>query len=119
MTTFEKLYPNTERVYLLVSAVSHQAFGEALDQIVNALRKVRKVKFNEPNNFAFETQELFKDQIKDITMNVQLGATAVASIGLLVGVIGVMNIMLAIVTERIQEIGLRRAVGARKIDILL
>lgn len=118
MTTFEKLYPNTERVYLLVSAVSLQTFGDALDQVVNALRKVRKVKFDEPNNFAFETQELFKDQVKEITMNVQLGATAVASIGLLVGVIGVMNIMLVSVTQRTREIGIRKAVGAKKRNIL-
>ncbi len=118
MTTFEKLYPNVERVYLLASVVSKKHMGEAVDQVVNALRKVRKVRFDEENNFAIDTQEMFKKQVREITMNVQLGATAVASIGLLVGVIGVMNIMLVSVTQRTREIGIRKAIGAKRSNIL-
>jgi putative ABC transport system permease protein len=118
MTTFDRLYPNRERVYLLVSAVSRDAFGEALDQVVNALRRVRKVRPEEDNNFGIHTQDRFKSEVKDITRNVALGATAVASVGLLVGVIGVMNIMLVAVTQRTREIGVRKAVGARRFNIL-
>ncbi|MDF1545505.1 MAG: ABC transporter permease [bacterium] len=118
MTTFDRIYPGTERVYLIVSAVSKDSFGEALDQVINALRRVRSVKPEEENNFGIETQEKFKGEISDITTKVQLGATAVAMIGLMVGVIGVMNIMLVAVTQRTREIGVRKAVGARRSNIL-
>lgn len=118
MSTFDKLYPRTERVYLLVSAVSREKFDEAHDQVVNALRRVRKLSPEEENNFGITTQEMFKGQINDITMNVQLGATAVAMVGLLVGIIGVMNIMLVSVTQRTREIGVRKAVGAKRKNIL-
>jgi len=118
MTTFDRLYPNTERIYLLCSAVSREKFDEAFDQVVNALRRVRGVRPDEPNNFGIFTQEQFKDEIKDITVKVQLAATAVATVGLLVGVIGVMNIMLIAVTQRTREIGLRKAIGARRKNII-
>ncbi|UCG61648.1 MAG: ABC transporter permease [Candidatus Zixiibacteriota bacterium] len=118
MSTFDKLYPNTERVYLLCSAASRRVFAEALDQVTNALRRVRKVRPEDPNNFGFLTQERFKKEVLEITMKVQLAATAVAAVGLMVGVIGVMNIMLVAVTQRTREIGVRKAIGARKINIL-
>ncbi|MBU8933998.1 MAG: ABC transporter permease [candidate division Zixibacteria bacterium] len=118
MTTFERYYPNTERVYLVVSAVSREMFGEALDQVVNALRRVRHVRPDEPNNFGVRTQDSFKSQVREITGNIQLGATAIACVGLMVGVIGVMNIMLVAVTQRTREIGIRKAVGAKRGNIL-
>jgi len=105
-------------VYLLVSAVSRRDFDAARDQVVNALRRVRRVRPEEPNNFGILTQELFKDQVTDITGKVQLGATAVAMVGLLVGIIGVMNIMLVAVTQRTREIGIRKAIGARRRAVL-
>lgn len=118
MTTFERLYPREEEVYLLVSAVSRRDFEAAKDQVTNALRRVRKVRPEEDNNFGILTQELFKNEIANITTKVQLGATAVAMVGLLVGVIGVMNIMLVAVTQRTREIGIRKAIGARRRAVL-
>jgi len=118
MTTFERLYPNRERVYLLCSAVSRQQMGEAMDQVINALRRVRKVRPEEENNFYIITQDIFKEEVNSITDNVKLGAIAIACVGLLVGVIGVMNIMLVSVTQRTREIGVRKALGARRSNII-
>lgn len=118
MTTFDRLYPKETSVVLMCSAVSRMQFGESMDQVINALRRVRKVRPDEPNNFGILTQDRFKDEVAGITSKVQLGATAVACVGLLVGVIGVMNIMLVAVTQRTREIGIRKAVGARKHNIL-
>lgn len=118
MTTFDRLYPNTTEVTLMCSAVSRSQFGDAMDQVINALRRVRKVRPDEENNFGILTQDRFKDEVAGITSKVQLGATAVACVGLMVGVIGVMNIMLVAVTQRTREIGVRKAVGARKRNIL-
>jgi putative ABC transport system permease protein len=118
MSTFDRLYPNVERIMLLVSAVSREKFGDALDQVINALRRVRQVRPAEENNFGIHTQDRFKEEVAGITVKVQLAASAVASVGLLVGVIGVMNIMLVAVTQRTREIGVRKAVGARRRNIL-
>jgi putative ABC transport system permease protein len=118
ITTFERLYPDTKRIYLLCSAVSQDQFDAAYDQVVNALRRVRGLKSGEPNNFGIQTQERFRTMIREITVKVQLAATAVCSVGMLVGVIGVMNIMLIAVTQRTREIGLRKAIGARRKNII-
>lgn len=118
MNTFERLYPNEKEVELLVSAVSRRTFDEAYDQVINAVRRVRKLRPEDENNFGVETQDRFKDQVGDITTKVQLGATGVACVGLMVGVIGVMNIMLIAVTQRTREIGVRKAVGARRANIM-
>lgn len=118
MTTFDRLYPSIKRIRLVASAVSREKFDEAKDQVINALRRVRRVRSEEDNNFGIMTQDRFKGEIGEITGKVQLGATAVASVGLMVGVIGVMNIMLVAVTQRTREIGVRKAVGARRANIL-
>lgn len=118
MSSFERLYPREEEVELLASAVSRLTFDEAFDQVTNAVRRVRKLRPEDENNFGIETQDRFKDQVGDIVLKVQLGATGVAFVGLMVGVIGVMNIMLVAVTQRTREIGVRKAVGARRSNIL-
>jgi putative ABC transport system permease protein len=118
MSTFDRLYPDTRDVYLLASAVSRRSFDQAMDQVMNALRRVRHLRPDEENNFGILTQDRFKNQVGDITSKVQLGATAVACVGLLVGLIGVMNIMLVAVTQRTREIGIRKAIGAQRRAVL-
>lgn len=82
------------------------------------LRRRRGVKFNESSNFDLGTADKFISQLDNITAAVGLIAIAISSVGLLVGGIGVMNIMLVSVTERTQEIGVRKAIGARRRDIV-
>jgi len=93
-------------------------FREAMDQTEEILRRQRGVKFDQPNNFDLGTADKFINQFDSIMGMIGLFAIAVSSIGLMVGGIGVMNIMLVSVTERTQEIGVRKAVGARRRDIV-
>src|SRR5213079_604559 len=90
---------------------------EALTQAEEILRRRRHVNFGDPNNFDIKTADKFIEQFDSITAMVGLIAIAISSLGLLVGGIGVMNIMLVSVTERTQEIGIRKALGARRRDI--
>lgn len=96
----------------------HGQIEETIDQIVNVLRKRRKVGFGKPNDFAVFTQETMLDLYNQITGAAYLVMIVISSIGLLVGGIGVMNIMLVSVKERTREIGIRKAIGARSADIL-
>jgi len=89
-----------------------------VDQVEQILRRRRGVKYNEPNNFDLSTADKIVKQFDEITMYVGLFAIAISAVGLLVGGIGVMNIMLVSVTERTREIGVRKAIGARKTDIV-
>lgn len=92
--------------------------NEALTQSEDILRRRRNVKFGDPNNFDIKTADKFIEQFDSITAMVGLIAIAISSLGLLVGGIGVMNIMLVSVTERTKEIGVRKALGARRRDIV-
>ena len=82
------------------------------------LRLARRVPYNEPDTFSISTAEQMIEQFHSVTATVALVMVILSSIGLLVGGIGVMNIMLVSVTERTREIGIRKAVGARKPDII-
>jgi putative ABC transport system permease protein len=92
--------------------------NEGLAQAEEVLRLRRRVPFGEANNFDIKTADKFIEQFDSITAMVGLVAIAISSLGLLVGGIGVMNIMLVSVTERTQEIGVRKALGARRRDIV-
>ncbi|CAN5141446.1 ABC transporter permease [soil metagenome] len=91
---------------------------EAYDQVEEILRTRRAVKFSDANDFDLKTADAFIGQFDSIFGMVGLVAIAFSGIGLLVGGIGVMNIMLVSVTERTQEIGVRKAIGARRRDIV-
>ncbi len=83
------------------------------------LRVARHVQTEQPENFALSTAEQMVEQFRQITAMTFLVMIVLSSIGLLVGGIGVMNIMLVSVTERTREIGIRKAIGARRIDIIV
>ena len=112
-----KLKPNSEDVFILAVA-RPGLMDEAKDQITDMLRVRRGVTFNQPNNFGMATAESVLDQFRAITFGVAIAMVVISSVGLMVGGIGVMNIMLVSVTERTREIGVRKAIGARRRDIL-
>ncbi|HEY5403524.1 MAG TPA: FtsX-like permease family protein, partial [Pyrinomonadaceae bacterium] len=82
------------------------------------LRVRRQVPFSGDDNFGMETSESILDNFRSITAGLAIAMVAISSVGLMVGGIGVMNIMLVSVTERTREIGVRKAIGARRSDIM-
>jgi putative ABC transport system permease protein len=115
--TAQKVAPAKGYLLLVIRGRSGQV-TEALTQAEEILRRRRNVKFGDPNNFDIKTADKFIEQFDSITAMVGLIAIAISSLGLLVGGIGVMNIMLVSVTERTKEIGVRKALGARRKDIV-
>jgi putative ABC transport system permease protein len=114
--TFKKIYPNDKENLIVAMAFSGR-MSQAMDQITAVLRRMRKVKPDQDNNFGMSNAAAVIKQFNEITGTVALVMVVLSSIGLLVGGIGVMNIMLVSVTERTREIGVRKAVGARRQDI--
>jgi putative ABC transport system permease protein len=116
--TMQKMFPSARENMLVVIAYPRQS-SQAQDEIRAVLRLTRRVPYNAPDTFSTATAEQLVEQFHSITAMVALVMVILSSIGLLVGGIGVMNIMLVSVTERTREIGIRKAVGARKADIIL
>jgi putative ABC transport system permease protein len=103
----------------MIGAVAYPGrMPEAEDEIRGVLRRRRKVPYNKPDNFGVSSAKEIADQFRQITSSVALLISVVSSIGLLVGGVGVMNIMLMSVTQRTREIGVRKAIGARRRDVI-
>ena len=116
--TYCKLSPSEEMLVLFIQAKSGFR-DKAKDEVESLLRQRRRLKPSQDNDFDLTTSERIGEQLDSIMMALSIGAIAISSVGLLVGGIGVMNIMLVSVTERTRQIGVRKAIGARKRDIVL
>jgi putative ABC transport system permease protein len=115
--TYKKFYPEARDNFICVLAYAGR-MDQAIDEVTWLLRHRRHVKLSDPDNFGVSSAESIISQFRQIISTVALVTVVISSIGLLVGGIGVMNIMLVSVTERTREIGVRKAVGARRADII-
>lgn len=114
--TYKKHYPkDDENIVIAMAYPGMKSIAE--DQVRGLLHLRRRVAPNKPDNFGISSAEELGNQFADIMSKILQYVIAVVSVGLLVGGVGVMNIMLMSVTERTREIGVRKAIGARKRDI--
>jgi putative ABC transport system permease protein len=118
ITTFEKIYGDKRSLNITVQAKSVELMDTAIEQTTGILRAVRKVSPGKPNDFEIFTSQSLIDTFNDLSRGVKIASIGIALISLLVGGIGIMNIMLVSVTERTREIGIRKSVGAKQMDIL-
>jgi putative ABC transport system permease protein len=125
VTTYVNAYGLVDRngfprsVNITVRAKTPAQIGEAMDQTRQVLRHVRNLKPKDEDNFEFFNSQSLITQFNQVSLGVKLGAFVIGTIALVVAGIGIMNIMLVAVTERTREIGIRKALGARRKNILL
>ncbi len=118
LKTIQRRYPEADTVILYCQAVAGQR-DAAFFEIESVLRNLRGVKPGAESDFNLSTADSIIEQLDRITGMIRTGTLAISGLGLLVGGIGVMNIMLMSVTQRTREIGIRKAIGARRRDIVL
>jgi putative ABC transport system permease protein len=119
ITVWQEIYGKTRSINITVMAKSAELFDQAQDEVIGLLRKIRKVQPGEENDFDIFYNQSLIDSFNSVARYIQLGGILIGLVSLVVGGIGVMNIMLVSVTERTREIGIRKAVGARRINIML
>jgi ABC-type antimicrobial peptide transport system permease subunit len=116
LSTFKKTYPTADEVRMRAQAYPGR-LNEAVDQIRELLERRRGVPFGGKDNFSISTADQTVSEFHSIMMMTYLSMVVLSAIGLLIGGVGVMNIMLVSVTERTREIGVRKAIGAKRSDI--
>lgn len=119
ISTFQAIHGKHSRsVNITVMSHDKESYADLMEKAEGYMRTIRKVPPGESNDFEFRTNEAMLDQINEITSGVRIGALVVAAIALLAAGVGIMNIMLVSVTERTKEIGIRKAMGAKRNAIL-
>jgi putative ABC transport system permease protein len=117
LRTIQRRYPEAETVVLYSRAYSERR-DAALSEIESALRNLRGLKSGQESDFYLSTADSIMEQLDRVTGMIRTGTLAISGLGLLVGGVGVMNIMLMSVMQRTREIGVRKAIGARRRDIV-
>jgi putative ABC transport system permease protein len=119
ISTFQNYYGKRSRsINITVMSPDKDSYENVIELAEGYFRTIRNLKGNDENNFDFFSNESLLTQINQITASVRIGSVVVAAIALLAAGVGIMNIMLVSVTERTREIGIRKAIGAKKINIL-
>jgi putative ABC transport system permease protein len=118
LTTFLQQYGKVRSVYLKVKARNAEVYDDCLEETRLLLRTIRKVAPGEEDNFSIYSNDSLISTFNDFTFYVKLGVAVMSFISLLAAGVGIMNIMLVSVTERTREIGIRKAIGARRSNIL-
>jgi putative ABC transport system permease protein len=119
ITTFQAMYGKYRTsVNIMVMANDKTNYNRLIESAIGLMRVIRKVEPGQDNDFEIFSNESLIAQINDITSGIKLGAIVVSIIALLAAGVGIMNIMLVSVTERTREIGIRKAIGARKKNIM-
>jgi putative ABC transport system permease protein len=118
-TAQNKLFGSDSYTMILAQSINEEQIHAASGEIEDILRKSRNIRFGEKNDFTVQNQTQLLDVVSNITNIFTVVIAGIASISLLVGGIGIMNIMLVSVTERTREIGIRKAIGAKNRDILI
>jgi len=119
ISTFMKIYGSRRTIDINIHTASQEQMLRAQQEVRTILRSKRHLAYGESDDFSFRTSDTFIDLYKSATQGIYFAMIAISAISLLVGGIVIMNIMLVAVTERTKEIGIRKAVGARRQDILM
>jgi putative ABC transport system permease protein len=120
ITTWQSMYGKyNNSVNIMVTAPSKESYNDVIEAAIGHFRKIRKVPAGEPDDFSVFSNESMINQVNDITGPIKIGALAVSLVALIAAGVGIMNIMLVSVTERTREIGIRKAIGAKKSSILI
>ncbi len=120
ITTWQSFYGKySTSVNIMVTAYSSEEYDEVIEAAIGHFRKIRKVKAGEDDDFSIFSNASLIGMVNDITGPIKIGALVVSLIALLAAGVGIMNIMLVSVTERTREIGIRKAIGARRNSILI
>jgi putative ABC transport system permease protein len=119
LSNFKKQYPESKELIMVFTVPENVNVESAQGEVIQAMRRLRRVPAGKENDFELSSPDFLSNLWNQLTGALVILTTVISSIGLLVGGIGVMNIMLISVTERTQEIGVRKAIGARRADVRL
>jgi len=119
LSNFKKQYPEAKELIMAFTVPEKVNVETAHGEVIQALRRLRRIPAGKENDFELSSPDFLSNLWNQLTGALVILTTVISSIGLLVGGIGVMNIMLISVTERTQEIGVRKAIGARRADVRL